>query len=84
MPRISVLQELAAGTLKGIPLEGLDMPRRHLHGVPQWGYISDSAQQFIDVMEEFKWNECLPRPEAHVFERRSGMGPKRHLHGSAS
>ena len=48
VPRISVLHELAAGTLVGLPLEGLDMPRRMFMVYRNRGYVSDSAQQFIE------------------------------------
>ena len=65
VPRITVLQELAAGTLVEVPLEGLDMPRRIFMVFRNRGYVSDSAQQFIDVMGRFKWDEYLPRPEPH-------------------
>jgi len=84
VPRISVLHELAGGTLVSILLEGLHMPRRIFMVYPNRGYISDSAQRFIEVMDEFKWNECLPRPEAHVVGHRAGTGPIQRLHGSAS
>ena len=70
MPRLTVLQELTAGSLVGIPLEGLNLPRRIFMVYRNRGYISDSAQQFIDVMGQFNWDDCLPhqeRPAAAAF-----------------
>lgn len=60
VPRVTILQELAAGTLVSIPVEGLDMSRRTLMISPDRGYVSDSAQRFIDVVKQFNWNEWLP------------------------
>jgi DNA-binding transcriptional LysR family regulator len=80
VPRLTVLQELTEGTLVGIPLEGLDMPRRIFMVYRNSGYVSDSAQQFIDVMGQFKWEDCLPRPAPHPSRAvlsavRTGRGP---------
>jgi len=61
VPRVSVLQELAAGTLVGIPMEGLDIPRRTLMVFRDRGYVSESAQQFIDVVRKFSWEGWLPQ-----------------------
>jgi DNA-binding transcriptional LysR family regulator len=61
VPRVTVLQELAAGTLVEIPLEGLDMPRRTLMVFRDRGYMSDAAQQFIDVVKQFNWHSWLER-----------------------
>jgi DNA-binding transcriptional LysR family regulator len=43
VPRVTVLQELAAGTLVQIPVAGLDMPRRTLMVYRDGGYVSDAA-----------------------------------------
>jgi DNA-binding transcriptional LysR family regulator len=62
VPRVTVLQELAAGTLTAIPVEGLDMSRRTLMVFRDRGYMSDSAQQFIDLVKQFNWASWLARP----------------------
>jgi len=61
VPRVTVLQELTAGTLVEIPLHGLEMPRRTLMVFRDRGYMSDAAQQFIDVVKQFNWNSWLRR-----------------------
>ncbi len=62
VPRITVLQELTGGTLVSIPLKELDMPRKMFMVYRKSGYVSDSAQQLIDVISQFKWNDSLPHP----------------------
>lgn len=62
VPRVTVLQELAAGTLAAIPVEGLDMSRRTLMIFRDRGYMSDSAQQFIDLVKQFNWASSLAGP----------------------
>jgi DNA-binding transcriptional LysR family regulator len=62
VPRVTVLQELAAGTLAGIPVEGMDMSRRTLMVSRDRGYVSESAQQFIDLVKQFNWSSWLARP----------------------
>ena len=57
-----MLQELAAGTLVGIPVEGMDISRRTLMVFRDRGYVSDSAQQFIDLVKQFNWSSWLARP----------------------
>jgi DNA-binding transcriptional LysR family regulator len=84
VPRISVLDELAAGTLAGIRLEGLEMPRRIFMVYRNRGYISDSAQQFIDVMGQFNWDDYLPRPESRASSGRPVLQRVRRLQGTAS
>lgn len=59
VPRISVIQELAAGVLVGIPVEGLDMPRRTLMVFRDHGYLSASGRQFVDVVQRFDWDRWL-------------------------
>ena len=60
VPRVTVLQELAAGTLVGIPVKGIDMARRTFMVYRDHGYVSDSAQRFIDVVKQFNWVGWLP------------------------
>lgn len=62
VPRVTVLQELAAGTLAGIPVEGMNMSRRTLMVSRDRGYVSESAQQFIDLVKQFNWSSWLARP----------------------
>jgi DNA-binding transcriptional LysR family regulator len=71
VPRVTVLQELAAGALVSIPLQGLNMSRPTLMIFRDRGYMSDAAQQFIDVIKQFNWEGWLPRPvDAGNKERR--------------
>jgi DNA-binding transcriptional LysR family regulator len=84
VPRITVLHELSAGTLVGLPLEGLDMARRIFMVYRSSGYISDSAQQFIDVMGSSRWDDCLPRPRPPVPQRRAVLRAVRQGRGPAS
>ena len=62
VPRVTVLQEIADGTLVSIPVRELDMPRKTFMVFRKSGYVSDAAQQFIDVISQFKWNDSLPHP----------------------
>jgi DNA-binding transcriptional LysR family regulator len=71
VPRVTVLQELASGALVSIPVEGLDMSRRTLMIFRDRGYVSESAQQFIDVIKQFNWDGWLP----HAIEIPTGRRP---------
>jgi len=84
VPRITVLHELSAGTLVGLPLEELDMPRRIFMVYRNSGYVSDSAQQFIDVMGASRWDECLLAPKPAVPQRRTVLRDVRPTGGAAS
>jgi DNA-binding transcriptional LysR family regulator len=84
VPKISVLNELAQGSLVDVPLEGLNMPRRIFMVYRNRGYVSDSAQQFIDVMGQFNWDECLPKPEPRQPARRAVLRAVRQRRGAAS
>src|SRR5262245_59769408 len=59
VPRITVTQELAAGALVTIPVDGLDMPRRTLMIFRAHGYMSDSAQRFVEIARSFDWDGWL-------------------------
>jgi len=72
VPRVTVIQELAAGTLVGIPLEGLEMSRPTLMIFRDRGYVSDCAQQFIDVVKQFNWESWVSRPV-------DAPAPRRHV-----
>ena len=73
VPRVTVLQELGSGTLRGIPVEGLDMSRRTLMVFREGGHVSESAQRFIDLVRQFRWDRWLPQPA----RRRHGGKPNR-------
>ncbi len=78
VPRVTVLQELAAGTLVDIPVEGLDMmSRRTLMVFRDRGYVSDSAQQFIDLVKQFNWQSWLAKPAGAAQGSDPGMKPLR-------
>lgn len=61
VPGITVTQELAAGVLVKIPVEGLDMPRRTLMVFRAQGYMSDSARRFVEIARAFDWDGWLSR-----------------------
>ena len=61
VPRITVMQELAVGKLVTVPVEGLDMPRRTLMIYRAHGYMSDSAQRFVEIARGFDWDGWLSR-----------------------
>lgn len=69
VPRMTVMQELAMGSLVNIPVEGLDMSRRTVMVFRDRGYVSESAQQFIDIVKQFEWSSWLSRPVATLPNR---------------
>ena len=77
VPRVTVMQELASGALVEIPLEGLDMARRTLMVFRDRGYVSDSAQQFIDLVKQFNWDSWLARPDETAAPKRPAVRPLR-------
>ena len=60
VPQATVLQELAEGALVKIPVEGVEITRRHLMLFRSEGYVSDAAQPFIDLVKGFDWARELP------------------------
>ncbi len=50
-----------AGALTTVPVVGLDMPRRTLMICRAHGYMSDSAQRFVDIAREFDWAGWLEK-----------------------
>lgn len=62
VPHVTILQELAAGTLVGIPVKELDISRQTFMVFRDHSYVSDSAQRFIDVVMQFNWAGWLPQP----------------------
>jgi DNA-binding transcriptional LysR family regulator len=79
VPRVTVLQELSTGALVEVPVEGLDISRRTLMVFQERGYVSDCAQQFIDMVEQFNWQKWLPSPMAAVSPRRGAVKTIRRL-----
>ena len=61
-----------------------NMPRRIFMVYRNRGYVSDSAQQFIDVMGQFNWDDYLPRPESRASSGRPVLQRVRRLQGTAS
>src|SRR4029077_21056617 len=53
VPRACVSQDLAAGTLVELPLEGLDIPRQTFMVFRDRSYLSPPAVQFIDIVRSF-------------------------------
>jgi DNA-binding transcriptional LysR family regulator len=56
VPRVCVTEELAAGTLVEVPVEGLDMPRQTFMVFRDRSYLPPPARQFIDVVRQFRWD----------------------------
>jgi DNA-binding transcriptional LysR family regulator len=61
VPRITVTPELASGALVAIPVDGLDMPRHTLMICRAHGYMSESAQRFVEIARSFDWDGWLAR-----------------------
>ena len=57
VPRITVRQELADGTLVQIPVREISMPRRTLMVYRDQGYVSDSASELIKLVRSFNWED---------------------------
>jgi DNA-binding transcriptional LysR family regulator len=77
VPRVTVAQELAAGALASVPVEGLDMPRETYMVFRDPDSLSPPARQFLEVVGRFDWVSWLPDegvPEAPVP---SGEAPAR-------
>jgi DNA-binding transcriptional LysR family regulator len=56
VPRITVRQEIADGTLALVPVRDLSMPRRTLMIYRDQGYVSDSAGELIRLVRSFNWD----------------------------
>jgi DNA-binding transcriptional LysR family regulator len=55
IPRVCVAQELAAGTLQEIPVQGLDLPRETHMIFRDKSSLSAAAQQFVEVVSQYSW-----------------------------
>ena len=75
IPRVCVSQELAAGTLAEISVEGLDMPRQTHMLFRDKASLSAAAQQFVDVVSHFPW-DAVAAP-ANAVTPRNGRGRSR-------
>jgi DNA-binding transcriptional LysR family regulator len=53
IPGICAAKELEAGTLIRLPLGNLNLVRKSFVIFPNHGYLSESSQQFIEIMKEF-------------------------------
>jgi DNA-binding transcriptional LysR family regulator len=67
VPGITVTQQLAARELVTIPVEGLNMPRHTFMVFHAHGYMSDSAQQFVEITSNFDCDGWLSHGDAAVF-----------------
>jgi DNA-binding transcriptional LysR family regulator len=56
VPRVCAAPDLLAGTLVEIPVEGLDIPRSTFMVFRDRSYLSPPAQQFIEIVRQFKWS----------------------------
>jgi DNA-binding transcriptional LysR family regulator len=64
VPRVSAARELAAGTLRQVPLVGLRIPRQTYMIFRDRTCLSPAAQQFVDVVGQFDWRAWLAPREA--------------------
>jgi DNA-binding transcriptional LysR family regulator len=81
VPRITVQEEIAAGTLAEVSVKELNMPRDTFMISRDRGYVSEVARHFIDVIEQFQREHwMLPKPQVlahrrvalHAVRRRAG------------
>src|SRR5262245_20908861 len=55
VPRVCVAQDLAAGNLVEVDVDGLDMPRQTFMVYRDKSSLSPAAQQFVEVVKSFAW-----------------------------
>jgi len=55
VPKITVRQELADGSLVRIPVPELNIPRRTLMVYRGQGYLAEPAQELIKIVRSFNW-----------------------------
>ena len=77
VPRVCVAQEIVAGALAEIPVEGLDMPRQTFMVYREKSYLSAAAAQFIDVVSKFDWEAPLADRAAKVEATRPAARARR-------
>ena len=73
VPRATVLQELATAHSCGSRSRVWTLLDRTLMMFRAEGYVSDSAQQFIDLVKGFDWARELPHASLRK-SRRGGVG----------
>jgi DNA-binding transcriptional LysR family regulator len=56
IPRVCVAQELQAGSLQEIPVQGMDLPRDTYMIFRDKGSLSAAAQQFVEVISQYSWD----------------------------
>jgi len=81
VPRVTVEEELGAGTLVDIQVDELDMPRDTFMIFRSRGYVSDLARQFIDVVTQFQRDHWRLRGDS--VEHHSAVHPLRRKISSA-
>jgi DNA-binding transcriptional LysR family regulator len=67
VPRITVLRELAAGSLVAIPTVQLKIPC-HTYMIVRQDYISEPAQEFIKIMRSIRATDFMPLNFSHSEE----------------
>jgi DNA-binding transcriptional LysR family regulator len=77
VPRVTVVDEIAAGTLVEIRVNELDMPRDTFMVFRSRGYVSDLARQFIDVVSQFQRDHWVLRRNDSIGGRRLAIHPLR-------
>ena len=87
VPRVTVLRSLQAGSLKEIPIDGVQIPRRTYVIFRDRRYMSDAAQGLLRILSEFDWHgwharESLTATGTGSRPRRSNR-PPRLRHGDA-
>jgi DNA-binding transcriptional LysR family regulator len=76
IPRVCVTQELSAGSLVEVPVEGLDMPRQTHMVFRDKASLSAAAQQFVEVVSRFHW-DASPVTAEPARERRTRPAARR-------
>jgi DNA-binding transcriptional LysR family regulator len=69
VPRITVQQELQAGSLTRINVPELNIPRRTLMIYREEGYLSEPARELIKIVRGFNWSGDGARPVAPIRRR---------------
>jgi DNA-binding transcriptional LysR family regulator len=77
VPRVCVAQDLAAGTLVEVAVEGLDIPRQTFMVYRDRSSLSPAAQQFVDVVRHFTWEARGLPAEPVARTRRAALRPSR-------
>lgn len=59
VPRVTVLRELAAGSLVELPMEGLEVSRRYIMIFREQRHMSEPARKMLNIVARFDWSHWL-------------------------